>query len=65
MDITKEFTQISYKTADSIISTLEELGFTSERKPSYKNELRDLIAIRVRQSINETGKLFYTNVSVK
>ena len=56
--------ELCYKTSDKILSILDGLGYSSKRKPSYENELRDLIAIEVRRGINDVGVLFYNNVSM-
>ena len=42
-----EALQNCYKTADNILEILEGLGFTTERKLTYTEELRDLIALSV------------------
>jgi|ERR1035437_3577746 hypothetical protein len=55
---------LCYKTSDKIIDILDGLGYSSERKPSYENELRDLVAIEVRRNINEVGVMFYNNVAM-
>ena len=39
-----EALQSCYKTTDNILEILEGLGFTTERKLTYPNEVRDLIA---------------------
>jgi hypothetical protein len=59
-----EISELCYQTSDKIVNILDGLGYSSERKPSYENELRDLIAIEVRRSINETGIMFYNNVAM-
>ena len=40
-----------YKAADKTLTILEELGYTSPRKPSYENELRDLMALEIWKNI--------------
>ena len=42
-----ETLQNCYKTADNILEILEGLGFTTEKKLTYPEELRDLIALSV------------------
>lgn len=59
-----EVMESCYKTSDKIIIILDGLGFASERKPSYENEVRDLIAIEVRRNINDVVTAFYNSVAV-
>jgi hypothetical protein len=42
-----EALQNCYKTADNILEILEGLGFTTERKLTYPEELRDLISLAI------------------
>lgn len=58
-------TESCFKTSDRILNVLEGLGYSSERKPSYEGELRDLIAIEVRRNINDVVTEFYNSVAVK
>ncbi len=54
-------TSKSYMTTDKILDILEKLGYMSERKPSYENELRDLIAIEIRRNSEQLSRLFETD----
>lgn len=51
-----------FATSDKILNILNGLKYTSERKPSYDNELRDLIAIEVRRNVNDVVRDFYNSV---
>jgi len=53
-----------FATSDKILNILNGLKYTSERKPSYENELRDLIAIEVRRNVNVVVADFYNSVAV-
>ena len=53
-----------FATSDKILNILEGLQYTNERKPSYENELRDLIAIEVRRNVNDVVTDFYNNTVV-
>ena len=55
---------LCYKTSDKIIDILDGLGYSNEKKPSYENELRDLVAIEVRRNINEVVTVFYNSEAV-
>ena len=50
---TKDRNQLCYNASDKIITILEELGYTTERKPNYSDELKDLITIEIRRTIEK------------
>lgn len=54
-----------YDAADKILVILDGLKYTSERKPAYDGELRDLIAIEVRRNVNDVVTGFYNSVAVE
>lgn len=51
-----ETLQTCYKTADNILEILEGLEFTTGRKLTYPEELRDLIALSVMKN-NYSNKI--------
>ena len=59
---TEDKSQLCYKTTDKILNVLEELGYTTERKPSYPNELRDLIAIEICRAIKVVDSTLQENL---
>jgi len=59
-----EALQTCYKTADNILEILEGLGFTTEKKLTYPEELRDLVALSVMKN-NYTNKLSLWDVLEK
>jgi len=59
---TEDRNQLCYKSSDKIITILEELGYTTERKPSYPNELRDLIAIEICRAIKVVDSTLQENL---
>ena len=52
---TKDTNKLAYSGASKILDILEELGYTSERKPSYQNELKDLVAIEIRRCLEQAA----------
>ena len=59
-----ETLQTCYKTADNILEILEGLGFTTEKKLTYPEELRDLIALSVMKN-NHSNQLSLWDVLEK
>ena len=59
-----ETLQTCYKTADNILEILEGLEFTTGRKLTYPEELRDLIALSVMKN-NHSNQLSLWDVLKK
>jgi len=60
---TENRNQLCYNASDKIITILEELGYITERKPSYSDELRDLVAIEIRRTVEIANSVMSEEVA--
>ena len=60
---TEDRNQLCYNASDKIITILEELGYITERKPSYSDELRDLVAIEIRRTVEIANSVMSEEVA--
>jgi len=60
----KEIVKKCYGTADKIVGMLTELGYSSERKLTYENELRDIIAIELQRNITDIATIVFYDTAL-